>query len=289
MIKSKFTFWAITLFCLTCVHNTAYADEDIVFDVELQATSDDNLNLATSGIDSISDNFFVAGISASNIKKLSNKTLLSLFGKFQYQSYQKYNTLDNANIKFGISLRHKPSSGYTSPTYSATLDMVLSDFDTDIRDSTFYNVSAQLSKNITTKILTSIGLQFKIRDSDSRVYDTTSSSLFANIDLSLSRSTALYTTYRYISGDSVSSLQTTNPVVLDIYPYIIANDVDSAFGSNYLAYKISTTTHLLTLGLNHVLSGAQSIDFSVQTVSSEAGYAITYQRMIMSLSYLARF
>ena len=149
MIKSKFTFRAIII-CLACIQNTANADDDIVFDAELQVTADDNLNLATNGTDSISDNFFAAGVSASHIKKLNDRTLLSLFAKFQYQSFQEYSTLDNTNIKFGVSLRHKPSSGFTKPTYSATLEISLLDSNTDIRDSTFYNVNLTVSKNITT-------------------------------------------------------------------------------------------------------------------------------------------
>lgn len=262
-------------------------EEKIDFDLEVIVQTDDNLNLAANDTYAIDDNSAIASAGLSLSENLNRHSIINYFSKFEYQQFNEYENLNNATATFGVKFRHKAKLGFTDPTLILSFDGKLIDSKTDIRDSTQYNFGIAFSRRHTTTLSSRFGLNTNIRESKSRSFDTKDIRFFANADLALSNASTLYSTYSFIDGDSVASLQQNN--ALGVISLAEEIDIDLAYGNNYFSYRIPTTTNVLTLGFNHSIARKQSLDLSILAVHSDAGSNIDYQRIIANLSYMARF
>ena len=134
------------------------------------------------------------------------------------------------------------------------------------------------------------GVGYNRRDSVSEVFDLEEFRGFINFDTNFTKTDLVYTTFTYISGDTVSSATPT----LDIINVSDAIEPDDAFGgidANQFAYRIDSNTAVITLGYNRILTRDISLDFSARFVDSEAkdDDDIYYERTIFRASLLGRF
>ena len=159
-----------------------------------------------------------------------------------------------------------------------------------MRDSTLLSLSAELNKWVTDTINMTAGLGIRERQSVSEVYDLSEVRIFINFDTNFSKRDLTYTTFAFISGDTVSSAEPT----LAIINAADAIEPDDAFGgidANQFAYRIDSDTVVITLGYNRILTSDLSLDLSVRFVDSESTRddEIGYERTILRASLLGRF
>lgn len=269
----------------------ATAGTRINYDLDLSFSSDDNINNSLISGEERDDSTYLTSFAVAYQKRLSKHDSASANGFINYSGFSEYDGLSHSEIGAEINYNLKPVSGFSQPTYIFSGKISTLDFETDLRDSTQFNIKGMLAKSITDKLSMRTGLAYKLNDSESRVYDTSDIRLFINADLLLGKRATLYSTLDYISGDIVSIISEDNlsSNVLDILDSADEIQSDPSFANNEIAYRVDADTITLSLGLNVKLAKKQSVDLFARTISSEVSSNISYNRLIVSLSYLARF
>lgn len=269
-----------------CANETQYD-----LDVETAISRDDNLNRNANTQDEISSNFGTVNTGIGMGIRLSPQSVVRYFSRFKYENYNDVEGLNNAELKVGVSLRHKPEPGFNKPTVILDGHIAVADFETDIRDRTEYGFGVTVSAWVTDKLSARAGAGARIRDSDSRVFDNKDLRLFVNSDLIVTGKLTAYLTFSVIKGDVVStiSLDNTSNETLDVIR--IADDIefDTTFADNELAYRFDATTRSLNGGFNYVLTRKQALDLSFRTVHSKTGTGVDYESSFVNLSYMLRF
>jgi hypothetical protein len=279
------------LFPLLLWLGTAHADNEVATSADLTLTRDDNLNRNIIPDDEVKDSFATTSISLQQSQRLSTVDYVSYNAQFKYEHYNETDGLNNAEVGVGIKYNVKPVAGFTKPIYIFSTDASLIDSSTDIRDTTAVNAGLTVSSWITNKISARGGMAYRIKDSDSRVFDTRDLRFFINADLLLSTRLTTYTTVNYINGQTVSTadISNTSPEILNVINLADEIEFDPTFGPDQLAYRFDSITRMLTIGMNFAIAQQQSLDFSVRNVRSKAGGNIDYAVTQFSLSYLLSF
>jgi FimV-like protein len=258
------------------------------YSYDLSVAHDDNIRRAQNEIDIRSDSIINMTLNARAGESLSSFTLLSYGASISAEKFSTFEELDNISFDANVKFRFAFAAGFTSPIYSIGLKVGGIESDKVARDSSVYSLSLGVNKWITNTLNLSIGLDHKQRESRSRVFDTTENRMFANLDINLSKTDLVYTTYTYIAGDIVSSATPTLAI-------INASDViepDDAFGgiaTNQFAYRLDSDTQVATLGYNTIISEKTSVDFSYRYIKTESAGNIEYDRSIFRASLLGRF
>jgi len=267
------------------------ADESVFrYSYELAYVYDDNIRLAQNKEDIRDDQFLSAALRAKGGRSLDDFTLLNYGGSFSYNKLDTFETLDNYEIEANVRYRFALTSGFTSPIYTLGARIGGQEFDTEMRDATFVELSADLNKWLTTTINMTLGLGYRARESKSEVFDTRDARIFLNFDTNFSNTDLVYTTFTYINGDTVSSATPS----LGIVNAADAIEPDDAFGgieTNQFAYRLKANTVVFTLGYNRILTRDLSLDFSARYIESEStkDSSIGYDRTILRASLLGRF
>ena len=156
-----------------------------------------------------------------------------------------------------------------------------------------------MSARLTTKISGSLGLENKVRDSESKVFDLTQNRIFGHLDYAWSDDLAIYSSYSYIKGDTVSTVQSqycNGLTSISIYPLLVVSkgiEWDQAFNEaycgNWLSYRLEASTQILVLGSNYGFGHSSSLDFSWLYADVQAEGGNYYRRNIVQLNYLKAF
>lgn len=288
-----FLFFGLVISGLTTYSVNVFAGNEINVNIDIGATRDDNLNNSPSADFAIEDDYINANIGVGIQHKLNKSSLLNIDLNAATNRFKEENGLDNNSINLAAAYLYKPVGGFNSPIYIFSTDVMFLDSQTDIRDQTIFNAQASISARITTTLTTAAGISASSAEAEnSRVFDTKKSRFFINADLSLSRSTAMYLTYHFISGDSVSTLPLNDYPSNDLLNIINQADAiewDPTFGAEKIAYRLKTKTNVITLGFNVVISPQHSLDFSAKIINAKADGNISYDRALLNFSYLASF
>jgi len=261
------------------------------YSYDLSIINDDNVRLAQDNDDVRSDVIYSAMVKATGGKSLDSFSILNYGASASYNKFDTFDKLDNYDFEFNTRYRFALSSGFTSPIYSLSAKVGGRQFnDSEMRDATFYGVSADLNKWITNTINMTTGVAYNGQESKSEVFDTNEALIFINFDTNFSKKDLVYTTFSYISGDTVSSSTPS----LEVINAADAIEPDDAFGgvdANQFAYRIDSNTLVFTLGYNRILTPDISLDFSARYVESEAkdDSSLKYDRTIWRASLLGRF
>jgi hypothetical protein len=261
--------------------------------------SDDNVSRAENKVDIISDRF--ANIDARVITdyEISFNKSLSLELQVGHQAYQFTKQLERNEYSGRLVYRWQNNFAYNSPWYQIFSDIKIWDSKAQQRNSTFYTQQAMVSARLTTKISGSIGLEHKLRDSESRVFDLTQSRAFAHLDYAWSDDFSLYASYSYIKGDTVSTVQNqycNGLTATSVYPLLlVAKDIewDEVFNNDYcgnwISYRLKALTQSFVLGANYGFDHTSSLDFSWLYVDVQAEGGNDYQRNIIQVNFLKAF
>ncbi len=260
------------------------------YSYDIAFVDDDNVRLAQNDEDIRSDQSVSATIRAKGGTSLDSFSILNYGGSATYNKMDTFDTLDNYEIEVNTRYRFALSSGFTSPIYSLGARLGGREYDTEMRDATFIELSADLNKWITDSINMTTGVGYNTQESTSDVFDTSEARIFVNFDTNLSKADLVYTTFTYISGDTVSSA-TPSLGIVNVADAIEADDAFGGFESNQFAYRLEAKTAVITLGYNRIFTRDLSMDLSARFVDSEArdDDDITYERTILRASLLGRF
>jgi hypothetical protein len=248
------------------------------------------VRLARDDVDIREDNILSATLKATTGKSLDGFSLFNYGGNVSFNKVETFEGLDNIEFEVNARYRFALSSGFTSPIYSLKASLGGAEFDSDMRDATFWSLSAELNKWLTTTINMTAGIGVRGQESVSEVYDLGEARAFVNFDTNFSSTDLVYTTFTFITGDTVSSATPT----LEIINVSDAIEPDDAFGgvdANQFAYRIDSNTAVITLGYNRIMTRDLSLDVSARFVESVAknDEDIYYDRTIFRASLLGRF
>jgi hypothetical protein len=267
--------------------------------VELSAGYDDNISKAETEENKIQDNF--ARLDALLIMdyEISFNKSISLELRLAQQEQQETQLLGRKEVAGRLIYRWQNSFYYNSPWYQVFSDISIWDFGKQQRDSTVYTQQAMASARLTTRISGSVGGEYKVRDSESRVYDNKQSRAFLHLDYAWSDNLSLYSGYSYLVGDIVTSAQSEycNGLIATSVYYLLnaAQEVEqdsilnASYCGNWISYRLPATSQVLNLGANYGFDHSSSIDISWLTAGIEADAGNSYQRNILQLNYLKAF
>jgi hypothetical protein len=174
----------------------------------------------------------------------------------------------------------------------------MDEYEAEQRDSDVIKAQFVATKRITDKFTSSLGAEYRYRDSDGSVWDTEDARAFINGDLMLTKHLAFYSTYSFMAGDVVSSAQVrfcNGLVADDIYGLIQSSTalerdegLSEDFCGDWVAYRLDATAHTIMTGLNYGM-GRWSLDASMLWASINGEGDNDYYRRIYRFSVLARF
>ncbi len=273
------------------IQQNVLADSDSQINLDIGISHDNNINRSHSKQSTLDSTAYHLLTSFSRVDKIALKQLLEYRASLGYQDLQDYDGTDHIRGSMGISLRYKPGSSFTSPTYIIEAETGLADFQADLRDRTHYLLRFIISSWLTSQLQFNSGIASQLQDSDSRAFDLVTHKLFFSADLRLDQFSTLYATATYQAGDITSSipLSDSSTEILDIIRQAEDIEFDPSFGNNILAYRIDSRAIISTLGYNLAFAPGQSIDLSAQYVSARAKYGIDYDALSFNLSYLISF
>lgn len=300
--KGRLAPWGMLCLVLCAVPATqAVADEAVRFvsGGELTASYDSNVSRAERERDVLRDSTLLANVDLVMRSQPSFTTALNLRAFLEGEAYREIDTLNRGTAGGQAILRWQPTQGFGAPVYQFSLTAQLDNYAVSQRDSMVYTLQAFASQRLNDRIMFSYGLEGVQRYSDGTVFDTTNGRAFLNLDTELTDSLSAYGGYSYLYGDTFSSAQLVfcNGVPAnDIYGLVSASSAierDQAFNEKFcgtwIAYRLTASTHVLTLGLNQAFSHKLSADISVQGVEVLAEGDNDYHRVLVRAGLLARF
>jgi len=260
------------------------------YSYDISVADDDNVRRAQKYFDIRSDLVSSLTLNARGGMPLSALSLMTYGGSVTYENFDVFNDLNNVNFNLNAKYRFSTSAGFTSPVYSIGVKLGGIESGSDMRDSSTFAASIDMNKWITTAISMTTGLGYNLRESRSKVFDTSEGRAFINFDLNLSKAALIYSTYTYIRGDIVSSA-TPRLAIINAASVIESDDAFGGFTTNQFAYRIDAESQVLTLGYNQILTRSVSIDLSYRYIDSKAieDSDIYYNRTILRASLLGRF
>lgn len=272
---------------------------------------DINLSVSLVQEDNINRGFFENDVQEDQVTQLTAglKTELEIDSlsaffigvDFIDRSYSDYSKLSSSQFVGRVDYVFQTGYRFSNPSYTVSFSIEESDYGSQLRDSTTLSLSAKMLKRFTTKIKLSTGLALIQREADTNVFDIETTRWFALLDYSISPKWSLYTSAALHDGGSVSTITTTDPDLLaQQIGYATINEADAAgallpddaFGgvaAGQFAYQNNAETTVLELGTNYLLASRQSVDFSMQTISTSLDTGLEYENFLLQLSYLARF
>lgn len=285
--------------------STAHADADDegtwipTVDGELTAVYDSNVTRALYERDIIEDAGGTASLSAAwnfNTGLMSAATVRAFA---EYEAFDDIDTLNRLGLGMQGIFRWQGELGFTAPFYQVSLSAQRDDVDAGLRDADKYTAQVFATKRLTDALRASAGIEGMYQEAQGRVFDLAQYRLFANADLALGETWAVYGTYSFIDGDTVSSAKqfmcdgTPATDTFDLISHAEEIELDGALNEalcgTWVAYRLPATTHVFVLGANRGFGHSLSFDVSAQHVMVTAEGDNEYFRTIVRAGILARF
>ena len=299
MIRKLFTPKHLMLINrLLCIVLLSYAPQllagsDIFVDFEATLGFDDNVTRAAEDIDIEHDGFLTVG--GTGGYELYEGRSGTLVGKvlLEGNKFSRFDGLSNVVLAGKLNYTFGFSSGFGAPWYALDLAYGATEFESLQRDSNIATASATMGMQIDDATSMRLGLSYRDRDAESRVFDTQNASFFINLDWAIVKKHIVYATYKYDQGDIFSSLNTDNADSGDLLQIINAsnpNIVDDDVFTDKTTYRLDGTTHFLTLGYNWIQNLHSSFDFSARYLESTADDVdLTYSGLTLRATFFHRF
>ena len=258
------------------------------FSGDVTGRYDDNVTRAESDAD-IEEDFVGSLLARVELVKKINATSGFIFsGSAEGEKYAEFEELDNINIKGTVSYKLHTGFGFFAPRLSFDASVNTRSYVNEQRSGNGYELATQLTRRMGESLTLNGGLRYRNFSADSEVFSVEDTSAFINADLLVSPRIALYSTFRFITGDVVSTAQPT----LNIINASDAIEADEAFGgfaTNRFVYRLEADTITVVLGGNYAFDSRSSVDASLLYIDTEAEGDIYYARTQYRISYLRRF
>lgn len=255
---------------------------------------DDNVSNSVAGQSARQSGVVTSALHASTARLLSPNVRLQLRGTLRAEAITDYGDLSNAKLTGLARVFYRPDAGFFTPTLALTAAAAQWQFGSRIRDSVEYQLGFFLEQPVTTLVSSRLTLAATQRESASRVFDLAGQAVSLDLDWRANPRLTVYGGYQFRSGDIVSSAvigggSPADYAVTDRAEVIEADDAFGGFATGTFAYRLDADTQVGTLGLNRSFSRSLSVDLQVQSVRSDAGGGIHYDRLVGTASLLKRF
>lgn len=277
------------LLCLTLFFVTSelHAASKLFVDFESTLGLDDNITHAAKNIDIEHDGFIT--ISGTGGYRLMNNRFGAITAKAQLEGnkFARFNGLSNLVAAGKLNYMMGFGSSFGAPWMSFEAGYGIVEFESFLRDSNIYRSTLMLGMQVDDATSMRAGVAYKHRDAESAVFDMENASAFINLDIEIVKKHIIYLTYKFQTGDAVSSASSVSVPVIDASKVAPVDD-DVFIGKK--TYRLDATMHFVTLGYNQIKSLHGSFDFSAQYLQSTADDVdLEYEDLVLRLSYFHRF
>ncbi len=252
----------------------------------------DNITRAKSSADILSDQSYSINGSMLHPFMIGNHFRMLVSGFLGGDKFAHYNGFSQMSAGVQGELQYRHSASFFAPTIAVLGRISAEQYQSQLRDGTRYALSLSIRQPVTDRIQLFGALTHHQRDAYSKVFTTEENSARFNLDYLFGQRGTVYMGAEYRQGDLVSTGQPSLEFI-NISDVFAADDV---FTGGLYSYRFNGTTVLTTLGYNHGLSSAQSLDFSWRRIASEADkqaiYATSAAKYIvnqLAVVYLVNF
>lgn len=280
---------------------SAFEREDLSFGADITAQWDDNQSQAQFERDQVEDQSLLGSVMVGYDHLLARHTMLKVMLQAEQERPDEIDTLKRTSVGGRAALRWQPSSAFTAPIVEWNVSWRDDDVETDARDATVTSTQLFVTRRLTDRITTTLGAEYRRRESEGSVWDLKDARGFVNLDYLMNASMAAYLTYSYLEGDIASSAQRSycnGAPARDLLPLIgvaTAKEPDEAYNNalcgDWLAYRLDANSHVYVMGVNYGFSHSLSVDVSVlhADVTAREDSDVNYERQVIRASLLKRF
>jgi hypothetical protein len=273
---------------LFCCHSYTVSAGDSAF-VELDASLglDDNVTRADVDSDIEYDTFVSIAANFGYEAWRGESGQLVLNASLETEQFFNFSGLTNYSLAGAATYTFSFSDGFGAPWFSLNAKYRVAEFDSELRDSDFASLIANMGKRIDDRTDMRLGLGAQSRNSDGRAFDNKNTFGFVNIDLNVAPKRTMYFTYRLQKGDVFSTADPANIGLAVLNEAGLANEADDVF-TGKRSYRLDATTHLVTIGYNHALDLNSAYDISARYLTSNTDVDLDYQDLMVRVSYFRR-
>jgi len=270
-------------------------------DVKISVGTNDNLGQAERNRDIVDSNFATLNLGIAYKKDLNPGQLLTLRGFLETEQWDDVRDMSRLSAGGQVFFDWQPSPGPTAPSFQANAMVRVDDYEHHQRDSTIFSTQLMVTKPFTNRIQSSLGVEYRDRDSSGTVWDLEHFRGFLGGAFAFRPSWSLHGTFSYIYGDVWSNAQTTfsnGNTADDLFGLISKADAiepDKAFDSEFCgvcrwhAYRLKAHTNTYEIGINKEFSHDMLLDLSFMYIDVDARGDNEYDTQVFRLSLLKRF
>ena len=254
--------------CLLASH-PATAAASWILDADAGLVYETNVGLAQKSPDKKDDVAFATALSTGWAFPLDDRNIFSLTGDLSGAAYAELHGLSHFAAGLTPAFRTKFGLGREAPWLRLWGSAARLEFQNSVRDGWRYRLGAGVGKRFGDRLTVRLDYTFEDRLADhgrvvSRlpgdVFDTTSHTYAARVDVAVTDVLTLFTGYAWRQGDVVSTTRRNT----EIFNGSTALTRDPVFGPDFFAYRIDATVHSLTFGMSLALGERSSVNVSYE-------------------------
>lgn len=295
---------ALSLYIALFPHAGSVFAEESPWHPGIKVTAGTNSNLGQAELDRdiINDNFVTLNLGIDYKKVLKPGQLLTLRPFLETVQWNEVRDMSRVSAGGKIVFDWQPAPGPTALIFQANALVRVDDYRSHKqRDSTIFSTQLMVIKRFSDRVRTSLGVEYRDRDSSGTVWDLNSVRGFLSGAFAFRPSWSVHGTYSHLYGDVWSNAQTTfsNGVVADdIFGLVSAADAiepDEAFNSAFCgpcswhAYRLTAHTNTYEVGIDKEFGQGIQADLSYLYVDVDARGDNKYDVQIIRVSLLKRF
>lgn len=268
-------------------------------DAGVTLARNDNIGNAERSRDIVDDNFAILTLGAGYRWQFDMQQSLFARGFLETEQLEEVRDLSRYTLGGQLNYRYRINPKPDSLSLQANLIAQVDEYEHSQRDSNIITAQLVASQPIGERVTTSVGVEYRSRDSSGSVWDLNQARGFLSGQFAFRPTWSAYGTYSYIDGDVASTAQTVfkdGTPADDIFGLVsAAKDIEpdkafnNEFDGNWLAYRLSAFTHTVKLGMKKDFANDFGLDLSVLRVIVNAKEDNEYKNWVYRLSLQKRF
>ncbi len=264
--------------CLMVGSVAAY-EQPLLFRGELALGYDSNVANASASGDRRSDTFAEAVFSVNRLYTAGLFLSMELEGSLRARSYRDYDRLSHVAPEALLRINYRPAGGFHTPTLSGWTSWEHRESRSELRDGSIHRVGASWRQPLTTRITGRLNGRYAWRRADNTVFDHEFRTLGVELEWEPVSSLVVYGGVSRRQGALVT-VGGDNPDRKAASRAWLADDAFADAGEEQLAYRLSDSARQYTLGVNHALGSATSLEVQWQYLDAQGSYGAGYRRWI---------
>lgn len=257
---------------------------------------DNNLSQALSASDIVSDTALKLAVSGGFQFALGERDAVALTADLRASQFRRFYGMNNVALGGTASWSRKFGLGAFAPWAKVSASFAGEQYSESIRDGMRTNFTLRAGQRVSERLELSGGGSFERYSADHVVnvvpglsgdaFSLEGRSLFARADYALNERWAAFAGVAFRDGDVTASTRLNR----EIFEYSNAVTLDPAFGSDYIAYRLSgTTTWVFTAGASMAMGDYSSVNLAVTRALTYASGGLEYQDTQINASILFNY